>query len=246
MPGYGAGATFSHAERAPVAEELYSRGPHESTATFDIGDAALRKETSRNIELTLQKTAGLVQWKANLFQNRVKNYIFGLSDGSLLDAEGNIDPAGEYRQRLWSQADAKIRGHEIEISYNLRGEGLSARGFTDTSRGTLRGAGYLPLQPATRYGLDLGYRQGAWRTGMSVLRAQKQDRLATFETFTTPAYTQLDANLSYTQRLNGTQLTWFAIARNLLNEDIRVATSVLKEFAPQPGRSLIVGVRTRF
>jgi iron complex outermembrane receptor protein len=245
-PGYGAGATYSVAQRAPTTEELYSRGPHEATSTFDIGDATLRKETSHNIELTLQKTEGPVRWKTNLFQNRVKNFVFGSIDGTLVDAEGNIDPAGDFRRRAWSHADATIRGAEVEVSYNLRGEGLSLRGFADTSRGKLDNAGNLPLQPAARFGVDAGYKQGQWRTGIALLHAQKQERLATFETTATPSYTQLDANLSYTQRVGATQLTWFAIAKNLLNQDIRLSTSILKDVAPQPGRNLIVGIRTTF
>ncbi|MEO6921700.1 MAG: TonB-dependent receptor [Collimonas sp.] len=245
LPGYGFGPTVSIAQRAPATEELYSNGPHESTATFDIGDPALKKETSRNIELTLQKTAGMIRWKANLFQNHVSNYVFGRNAGQV-DKEGAADADGEFTERFWSQADATIRGAEAEISYNLRGEGFSVRGFADTSRGKLDQMGNLPLQPASRYGVDLGYAQGAWRSGMTILRAQQQDRLATFEHSVTPAYTKIDANLSYTQKIGATQVTWFALAKNLLNQDIRLATSVLKAVAPQPGRSLILGVRTRF
>jgi iron complex outermembrane receptor protein len=244
-PGYGVGTTLSIAQRAPSIEELYSNGPHESTATFDIGDPGLRKETSRNVEFTLQKTEGLVRWKANLFENRVKNFVFG-REGLTVDPEGAVNPAAEFRQRFWTQADATIRGAEAEVSYNLRGEGMSLRGFADTSRGRLDNNGNLPLQPASRLGLDAGYKQGPWRGGVSLLRAQKQDRLAAFETTPTPGYTQLDAQLSYTQRVGGVQATWFAMARNLLNEDIRLSTSVLKDVAPLPGRNFIVGVRTRF
>jgi iron complex outermembrane receptor protein len=245
-PGYSFGPTLSIAQRAPATEELYSNGPHESTRTFDIGDAALRKETSRNIELTLQKTDGLMRWKANLFRNKAKNFVHGRTDGSLVNEDGDFDPDGEFMQRFWSQADATIRGAEMEVSYNLRGEGLSLRGFADTSRGTLDGAGSLPLQPATRFGIDADFKQGPWRTGLGLLRAQAQDRLAAFETTRTPGYTQFDAHLSYTQRVGTTQWTGFVLARNLLNQDIRSSTSVLKDMAPLPGRSLIVGVRTRF
>ncbi|MCA1325684.1 TonB-dependent receptor [Herbaspirillum sp. alder98] len=244
-PGYGVGLTYSLAQRAPTVEELYSNGPHESTATFDVGDGQLKKETSHNLELTLQKTEGLVRWKGNLFQNKVNNYIYGRTNGQVDDA-GNPDPAGEFTQRFWSQGDATIRGAEVEVSYNWNGDGFAARTFADTSRGTLDNQGSLPLQPATRYGVELAYRTGPWASGMKVLRAKKQDRLASFETYQTPSYTQLDANLSYTQKLNGVKLTWFALARNLLNQDIRLSTSVLKESVPLGGRNFILGVRSSF
>lgn len=244
--GYGFGATVSTAQRAPAIEELYSNGPHESTATFDIGDTALQKEVSRNVELTLQKTEGKLRWKANLFENRVRNFVYGRTDGSTVDEAGNDDPAGEFTRRLWSQARARIRGAEAEASYNLRGEGLSLRAFADTSRGTLEDAGNLPLQPATRFGIEAGYRQGAWRSGVSLVRARRQDRLATFETTATPAYTLVDAHVSFTTGGANAQWTWFALLKNLLDQDVRLSTSVLRDVVPQPGRNLVVGVRTAF
>ena len=78
------------------------------------------------------------------------------------------------------------------------------------------------------------------------MRAMNQDRLAQFETTPTSGYTLLDANLSYTQKIGENTVTWFALAKNLLNQDIRFSTSVLKDVAPLPGRNFIVGVRTRF
>ncbi len=243
IPGYGLGATVSIAQRAPSTEELYSNGAHEATGTFDKGNEGFEKERSQNIELSLQKTKGLIRWKTNIFQNRIKNFVFGTITGNTLDDDGNA--GGELNERVFSQVDATIRGAEAEISYNQRGEGFSTRGFTDTSRGVLNNAGNLPLQPSTRVGINVGYKQGSWRTSASVLHALKQNRLAAFETATS-SYTQLDANVSYTQRYGNAQITWFALARNLLNQDVRLSTSVIKDVAPLPGRALIVGIRTRF
>lgn len=244
MPGYSIGATVSYAQRAPAIEELYSGGPHDATVTFDIGNPDFAKETSRNLELSLQKTTGLLRWKANLFRNNIDNYIFGHIADALVDDEGN--PGDEFRVRSFEQVDAHIRGAEAELTWNQTGAGWSGRLFGDTSRGKLDGGGNLPLQPADRIGAGVGYREGAWRGGLSLVHARGQDRLASNESVPTMAYNQLDANLSYTQRLRGQDVTWFALARNLLNDDIRLSTSVLKDIAPLPGRSVVLGVRTKF
>ena len=243
-PGYSAGATVSVAQRAPTTEELYSAGPHEATETFDIGNNSFRKETSHNLELTVQKTAGLVRWKGNLFYNKVKDFIYGNISGDLLDDAGN--PGDELRERVFEQADATVRGAEAELTYNSAGEGWSGRLFADTSRGKLASGGHLPLQAATRTGADVGYRAGRLRGGVNLLRALRQDRLAAFEDMVTPGYTLLNANLSYTQPFKGHDITWFLLAKNLLDEDIRLSTSVLKAITPLPGRSFVIGARAKF
>lgn len=244
MPGYGIGATASVAQRAPTAEELYSGGAHHPTETYDIGDANLKKETSKNIDLSLQKTTQALRWKANIFQNKVKNFIYG----SLSTAVLGVADGMEY-DRTFSQADATLRGIEAELSYNYYDPGWFGRVFADTSRGTLDNLGNLPLQPATRTGLSFGYQDTQWRSSLSVLHASAHNRIASSsisEETTTPAYTRVDASVNYVQRYGTTDVTWFLLARNLLNEEIRLSTSLLKDYLPQPGRNLMVGLRTRF
>ncbi len=243
-PGYGVGATLTRTQRAPGIEELYSNGPHHATETFDRGQAKLQKETSRALELSLQKTSGLVRWKANLFHTRIDNFIYGALTGQQLDQDGL--PGGDLNERISSQAPASLHGAELEGSYNADGPGLSLRGFADTSRGRFTNAGNLPLQPASRVGLEAAYRQGPWQGGLSILRALAQQRLASFETSATPGHTRIDASLAYTHRIGQQPWTAFLLGRNLLNEDIRMATSLLKDAAPQAGRSIIIGLRTRF
>lgn len=244
--GYALGASFSTAQRAPTTEELYSNGPHEATLTFDIGDTNLKVEKSRNLELSVQKNTGLIRWKMNAFINKVSNYVYGETNGVTLDEEGNPDPMAEFTQRNWSQASATIRGGEAEVSYNQHGDGLSLRGFADTSHGTLDNLGNLPLQPANRIGVNIGYKHSGWRTTLNVMHAQNQDRLASFETYSAPAFTKIDLSIAYSHPYMKSQLTWFVQAKNLLNQDIRLATSVLKESVPQPMRGFVAGVRGTF
>ncbi|MDB5798654.1 MAG: TonB-dependent receptor [Paucimonas sp.] len=242
-PQHRLGATYTSTQRAPNTEELYSSGPHDATGSFDRGQAGLGKENSRTLEMALEKSGGKLRWKASLFQSRISNFTFGRFTGALLDESGT--PGGTLNERIFSQADATIHGAELEASYNAGAPGLSLRGFADTSRGRFDAAGNLPLQPATRIGLEAGYQQGPWRGGASVLHALAQQRIASFET-TTPGWTRVDANLSWTGRSAGNEWTLFMLVRNLLDEDIRLASSLLKDVAPQPRRSLTLGIRTRF
>lgn len=244
VPGYGLGATYSLAQRAPATEELYADGPHEATATYDIGNSNFKKEISNNIELSLQKTSEKLRWKGNIFQNKIKNYIYG-QRGNLVDDAGLSDPAGEFTQRTWTQADATLYGAEAELSYNWSGDGLSIRGFADMVRGRLDGGENLPLQPAARQGFSVGYKQGAVRGLMTLINASPQNRIASHETVTA-GYTQLDTSLHVTQRYGSTDLVWFVLGKNLLNDTIRLSTSILKDSAPMAGRSIVIGVRTRF
>lgn len=246
--GYGIGATYSVAQRAPTSEELYSGGPHEATGTFDIGNANFTKETSHNIDLSLKKMAGIWRWKGNLFQNKVRNFIYGAYGGKV-DENGVSCPCADesFTLRNWAQQNATLTGAEAEISYNAGNNGLSWRGFADTMRGRLDGGDNLPLQPAARLGLSAGYQQGGWRSSASLIRAAAHDRIAVSSGETpTAGYTRFDASLTYTQRYGTTEVSWFIIGKNLLNQDIRLSTSILKDYAPAPGRNIVVGVRSRF
>lgn len=251
VPGYAVGLTASLAQRAPTAEELYSGGMHHPTETFDKGDASLRKETSRNIDLSLQKTEDRLRWRANLFQNKVSDFVYGSIGGEVCDTDGSA-PNGTchtVKERSFRQADATLRGYEVDLSYNLHEHGWFGRAFADSSRGTLDQLGNLPLQPANRIGMTVGYQDERWRSSLSVLDVSAHNRIASAavsEETVTRGYTRVDASLSYRQRIGATDLTWFLLARNLLNEEIRLSTSLLKDYVPQPGRNLIFGVRARF
>jgi iron complex outermembrane receptor protein len=244
-PGYGLGATYSLAQRAPATEELYVNGPHEATQTYDIGNPNFKKEISNNIELSLQKTAEKFRWKGNLFQNKIKNYIYGQRSDFTVNDSNVIDPTADLFRRTWTQADATLHGAEVEASYNWQGDGFSMRVFADMVRSRLDGGENLPLQPAARQGLSMGYKEGAVRGLMTLINASAQNRIASHET-TTPSYTQLDASLHYTQRYGSTDVVWFVLGRNLLNDTIRLSTSLLKDTVPLAGRSVVLGVRTRF
>ena len=251
--GYGLGLTGTRGQRAPTTEELYIHGAHRGTATFQTGNNDLTKETSSNIDLALRKTTGVVKWKVNLFHNQFNNYIFvhsadtnadGVADR--VDASGVLGPTGEFLVQNFAQTGARFYGAEAETVFTLKPDTLDLRLFTDYVRGKLDGGGNVPRTTPPRFGLELNHRMGPWTANLSAIRVMHQNRVAELET-ATPGYTLLNVDMSYRikkTKANGIRV--FLQGKNLLNEEMRLHNSFLKDFAPLPGRALVVGFRGEF
>ena len=240
--GYGTGLSYTVSQRAPSAQELYSYGIHESTATFAVGNSNLSKETSHNLEANIQKTIGKVRGKVNVYLNKFSNYIYGYYTGQ------TATNAEDFSVVQAQQAAATIKGAEGELTYNWGNVGSGARLFADASQGTFDAGGNLPLQPAPRVGLQVAHQKNGWLANASYTYSFQQNRLATWEVGPTPSYNLLNAGLSYTEKINKVSWTGYMMLKNILNDDIRYATTpmAVRLYAPQPGRSLMVGVRANF
>jgi iron complex outermembrane receptor protein len=232
---------YTFSQRAPSVEELYSYGNHEATATFNVGNPSLNKESSNHFELGYRKNKGLLQGKLNLYQSYVNNYIYTQYTGA-------EDLESDFPVRQYLQSNAILKGVESEITYNLNGDGFSGRFFGDYSEGNLNQGGYLPLQPATRIGSSLNFNRFSWKSQLSWIHAFGQNKTASSPFYNEPStdgYNKVDFRLSKTQAFNKLLLTYYLQANNLLNDTIRFSTTVetIRANAPQPGRSLIVGLK---
>jgi iron complex outermembrane recepter protein len=256
MPGYNAGISLTHAQRAPAIEELYANGPHAGTASFEVGDNTLRRERSRNLDFSVRKTTGPWRWKASVYVNRFRDYIFaqrqdvdgdGVFDPALdrVDDTGAADPAGDFFLLNVRQANARFHGFEAEVSHRPQ-QGLGGRVFADSARGRLEGMGNAARMSPSRLGVEARYLSGPWDAYASLLRVFRQARIAVTEETATPGYTRLDAGIGYLLKQGRATTTLFVQANNLLNEDMRVHTSFIKNTAPLPGRSMMAGLRTSF
>jgi len=249
--GYNAALTLSRNQRAPQIEELYPFGPHPATATFDVGDERLKTETANNIDLTFRKISGPWQWSGTAYYTYFQDYIFGAfvpgPDGLpvRVNAEGEVDPDGEFRLQKFTQANsAKFKGLEGQLSYRPITP-LVLRVFGDVTHATI-GSENAPRIGPGRLGFDANFKQGPWGAYLLMLGVSRQTRTAPLET-ETPGYVRLDAEVSYTLSPGAFgPVTLYVAGRNLLDQDIRFATSYTKAFAPQPGRSFLVGLRAQF
>ena len=253
IDGYQIDLTATRGQQAPILNALYANGIHVATNTFAVGDQRLNKETSSNFDLSFQKTDGVVTGRINLFYNLINNYIFQSSRDSNGDGladrvndDEQLDINGAFLIQDFAQTRAQFYGLEAEARVALLPERLSMRLFTDIVYGKLKNNGNIPRITPQRFGVDLDYTQGSWHGNFNVTRVTRQDRVAVLET-ETPGYTLMNAEFGYRFKRGASAYhTLFLQGRNLLDEDIRVHTSFLKNVAPLPGRAIVVGIRGTF
>ena len=247
--GVTARLTGQYGERAPAAQELFSKGAHEATATFEIGNPDLDIEKAKSIELGFSKTAGRWRFDTSAYYTKYDGFIFrdltGETCGDTIDTCGTGDPDNELAEAIFNQRDATFYGVELATEYDVarvfRGVwGLS--GQYDFVHARFSNGEYVPRMPPHRLGAGLYYRDDAWQAKVSSLFAFNQDETAPNET-STPGYTMLNAELSYTMPLvaHGGIVPTFKIGvkgENLLNENVRLSTSFKKDEVLQPGANV--------
>ncbi len=241
------GANFAYTERGPTAQELFSNGPHGGTGSYEVGSAALAKEKSTGFDLTVRRRAGFVTGAVSAFLNRFRGYIFEEELPATAIPEKNT--GGELTPFQFVARNAKFYGYEAELSFHLVDE-TSRHVHLDLLTDYVRAEQTtnhqpLPRIPPRRHGARLSYEDGRWGAEFEVRYAARQNRFTADESATS-AYTLVNANVSYLIPAERVSYELFVRGKNLTNEEAREHTSFLKEFAPQPGRGVLGGVRMTF
>jgi len=231
---------LDRAQRAPAEEELFANGPHAASATFEIGDPNLTKETANQAEIGLHYHSEFVDAKIATYYNRYDDFIY-LADTGLIE--------DDFPVRNWSQANAKFRGGEAEATFHVARNAsghYDLRVWGDTVRATLDGGGNLPRIPAGRFGSELSWRNDSWRASLGAVHYFQQDTIAEFET-ETAGFTLVNARVAWSF-YNNDRSNWeaFLDGDNLTNQTARLSTSLIKDAAPLPGRNISIGVRGLF
>ena len=252
LPGDLVGSiTAQYVERAPKPAELFSRGAHDATATFDIGNPDLAIETAKSIEIGLRKATGPFRFEATAYYTRFSNFIYrrltGVMCGRDFDSCGNGDPNNEGRQAVYSQRDATFRGGEFQSQIDigpLNGGIWGIENQFDIVRATFTDGTNLPRIPPVRAGGGVFWRDANWFMRVNLLHAFAQNDIAVIDETPTAGYNLLKAEVSYKTRLDPSrfgprEMTVGLVGNNLLNENIRNSVSYTKDEVLMPG----IGVR---
>ncbi len=255
--GLVASVTAQYVERAPRAPELLSRGVHEATGTFDIGNPNLKIEVAKSVEAGIRRAQGPLRFEATAYYTRFNGFIFRRLTGETCDGDfASCTPAGagtELDQAVWSQRDAIFRGGEIAAQFDVAPlwSGMwGVDGQYDIVRATFTDGSNVPRIPPQRVGGGLFWRDNNWFTRIGLLHAFSQNDIAENET-PTAGYNLLKAELSYRTKLNPlhhgiSEIAGGIIGTNLLNDDVRNHASFKKDEVLLPGSSVKFFLNAKF
>jgi iron complex outermembrane recepter protein len=238
------GLSVAASERAPSIEELYSNFGlteleecviHFATGACEVGNVNFNEEKSLNTDFTVYLDYDRFKATVTLFYNDFEDYIGQITTGT---------EAGGFPVREYQQLDARFTGVEIDTSYELN-DLVSLRLFGDSMRGKFDKSGDVPRMPPARVGFEVNLSADDWTAYVTLLHAADQDKPGNFE-IETDGYSRVDAGIDYTIASDNGELLLFLKGRNLGDQEIRLASSYLRGFAPEAGRSMEVGMRYRF
>ncbi len=231
---------LTRSSRAPQVQELLANGYHDATRSYEHGDLNLGLETAYNLDLGYRFKTDWLRAEFDLFHNWAGDYIYQQRNGEFVDSVPVLQSA---------QADAIFKGYEaklilpmMENHYGL----LDLTLFSDYTRGEFRNGANVPRMPPLRYGVQLDYSNKKFSSYLRLTRADDQSYIGEFDT-TTAGYFLLNVGLNYQiKATENTKLMLFAKGNNLLNENIRNASSYLRNFAPEAGRGAELGFRLSY
>lgn len=240
--GWTLGLLSDYSARAPIAEELFSDGPHLATGAFEIGNPDLDEERALSLSANLRYASDHWLFASTLYVTRFSDFIYETPTGEIDDGL----PVFEYRQ-----AGADFVGFDLEARRTVttwdQGR-LEVTTQFDTVRATLDipGSDNVPRLPPTRWGLGLAGTFGVVAASVDHLWVAKQNDVTEFE-LPTERYRDLRAQVAANFDLPpNARLSVFLQGRNLTNQEQRQHSSFIKDFAPMPGRTIEAGIRASF
>lgn len=256
--------TGQYVERAPDAAELFSKGMHEATGTFEVGNPFLDTEKAVTLEAGLKKATGSLRFDASAYVTRYNGFIYRQATGLECDPASHnghfhCDPHGAgghgghghghaFDLMYFDQRNATFAGAEIAARYDVARFWNGVWGIDgqyDFVRARFDNGENVPRIPPHRLGGGLYYKDTNWFARAGLFHAFDQNRIGA-EEIATPGYTLVSAELSYTTQLDaadglGKTMTLGIKGENLANDEIlNHASFKRREDVLLPGASVRV------
>ena len=119
-----------YVERAPDAAELFSKGMHEATGTFEIGNPFLNEEKASTVEIGLKKATGAFRFDASTYYTQYRGFIYrqltGVTCGTfLVDCDLPVPPMRRSTRSCSSSAMRRSTAPSLPPSTTWRRSGTA-------------------------------------------------------------------------------------------------------------------------
>jgi iron complex outermembrane receptor protein len=245
------GLALTSAARSPAQTELFARGVHDATSTYETGLPTLRQERANSGEVTVRWRGERVHADGALWASDFQDYIYGgftgrscSEQGACVDGDG-----GEFTELVYGQRGALFRGAEAHAEIELLQMGandLHLDLMADVVRASFDGdAGNVPRIPPYRVGGGLSWHGPQYDASVSVRYSGRQDHVGEAET-ATGGFTNVEAQFAWRpwQARPGIELA--LVGRNLTDSLQRNAVALNKDEVVLPGRDLRLMLRAKF
>ncbi|MBM3116172.1 TonB-dependent receptor [Jeongeupia naejangsanensis] len=253
--GWSLAGNAAYTERAPSQYELYANGEHVATGTFERGDPDAGKEKAGSLDAALRYQAGADRLSLGGYYSHFANFIALERTGRWCHSHGDHDHCGKVQREgespeyAYEGVPAKLYGFELDSNwrvYQHAAQSLDLQLWGDVTRAEQRNTGEpLPRIPPMRVAGAIVYGWGALSLRAELQHAAEQDRVPRNDT-PSDAYTVANVALSYRVRHGATDWTAYLRGDNLGNEEIRYASSLTRDIAPQGRRSARAGLAVQF
>jgi iron complex outermembrane receptor protein len=237
-------------QRAPSPSELFARGAHEATETFERGDADLDPETAYTGEVRAEIDHERGRFEVSGFVTQYDDFIYGALTGANVDESG-VAP-GTLKELAYRGRDAIFYGAEAsgELTAYERDFGrFGIDGRFDFVRARFRSGSdrNLPRIVPIRWGAGLFFESERLDARVGFLRTEAQQDTALFES-STASFTLINASVAYRISLaeDRVPVEFTIVARNLSDVRSRNHIAFNKDDVLGPGRMIRFGLRARF
>ena len=235
--------------RAPTVSEFFSNGIHHGTASYEVGDSALKPERSYSGSLTVAKEQGRLTGEVSMYMNYMKDYIYLQPAYPVTQ----LTISGSFPLFNYMQADVIFRGIDGQVEYQIH-KNIAVNGKVAVLRTwNFSAKDFLIFTPSDRYNLGLDYGLVS-NKGVSIhfkpeiMWARYQNRTPQNVDFA-PApsgYVLCNASFQAVIPSRGSNIYLTISANNLFNTSYREYLNRLRYYSYETGANLIVQINIPF
>ena len=234
--GLGLRLALDYSSRAPLAEELFVEGTHLFAGSSLIPNLDLNAENmiATNIELNYD----FARWSFNVtgYYRSIENFLYESPTGEI---DENL-PVYQFvgQDTIFVGADFSLQ-YELISSPNWE---VNTNLHWDTVKGEIQDGPtkYLPRNPSNRTSVGIDFLSGRFWGRVTFEHNGKVTEVPDY-ILPTDAYSDVSVDLEYEIFHGDVHASVTLIIQNLFDEEQRPHTSAIKDLAPLPGRTIVLG-----